>query len=85
MANATHYNFDMGLDEDYVFINPDISGSSQVVYGGRAFTGADLDTAKTDCGTLATIVTDVAPDKHTKRLTVLIPPVNFPATLAEHM
>lgn len=78
MAKATHYSFDMGLGEDYVFIDPDISGSAQVVYGGKAYTGADLDTVKTDYGTLATIVIDFAPDKHTKRLTVLIPPVNFP-------
>ena len=78
MADATHYKFDMGLDEDYVFIDPDISGSPQVVYGGKAFTGAALGTVKTDYGTLATIVIDFAPDKHTQRLTVLIPPVRFP-------
>lgn len=68
----------MGLDEDYVFIDPDVSGSAQVVYGGKAYTGADLDIIKADYGILATIITDIVPGMHTKRLTVLIPPVNFP-------
>ena len=78
MANATHYNFDSGLEEDFQFIDPDFSGNPQVVYGNEAFTGSDLDIIKADYGVLATIITEVVPDKHTKRLTVLIPPVNFP-------
>ncbi|MCZ6618943.1 MAG: hypothetical protein O7E57_12505 [Gammaproteobacteria bacterium] len=78
MAKATHYSFDTGLDKDFAFIDPDISGNAQVVYGGKAYTGAELDIHKSDYGILATIVTDIVPDKHTKRLTVLIPPVNFP-------
>lgn len=77
MAKATHYSFDTGLEKDFAFIEPDISGSAQVVYGGKAYTGTDLDTHKSDYGILATIITDIVPDKHTKRLTVLIPPVNF--------
>ena len=77
MAKANHYIFDMGLDEDYVFINSDVSGNAQVVYGGKAYTGPDLDIIKADYGLLATIVTDIVPDTHAKRLTVLIPPVNF--------
>lgn len=78
MAQATQYNFDMGLEHAFKFINPDISGGPQVVYRGTSFTGSELDVVETEYGLLATIIIDVAPDWYIKRLTVLIPPVNFP-------
>jgi hypothetical protein len=81
MAEATQYDFDMGLEDDFKFINPDISGGPQVVYGGTSFTGSELDLVETDYGLLATIIIHVAPDRYVKRLTVLIPPVNFPGDI----
>ena len=76
MPRANHYRFDQGADGELVYIDPDVSGTRQLVYRGHAHTGPQVTKRTSDIGVLASVTLETVPDAYTRFLTLLVPPVN---------
>lgn len=72
LAPANHYQLE-GTNSTIVY-GPDIAGRPHIVLNDRVYDEVTVEPAA--AGELASAVIDLAPDIYTKRITILIPPVN---------